>query len=92
MTQQKRGVRLCYDMTKLEYPNIPSYKAFERKVKTIPDLAILRCREGLKAFTDALPYMERSKLDIASNDIWFSDHHLVDVFVKSADGTTVIRP
>ena len=92
MTQQQRGVRLCYDMTKLEYPNIPSYKAFERKIKTIPMYAILRYREGLKAFTDALPYMERSKLDIASNDIWFSDHHLVDVFVKSADGTKVIRP
>lgn len=92
MTQQKRGVRLCYDATKKEYPLIPSYKAFERKVKTIPHYAILYYREGPKAFNDALPYMERSKLDIASNDIWFSDHHLVDVFVKSADGSKAIRP
>ncbi len=92
MTQQKRSVRLCHHITSMEYPDIPSYKAFERKIKTIPMYAILRYREGLKAFTDALPYMERSKLDIASNDIWFSDHHLVDVFVKSADGTKVIRP
>lgn len=92
MTQQKRGVRLCYDATKTEYPLIPSYKAFERKVKTIPYYAILYYREGPKAFNDALPYMERSKLDIASNDIWFSDHHLVDVFVKSADGSRAIRP
>ncbi len=36
--------------------------------------------------------MERSRSDIASNDIWFSDHHLIDVFVKSADGTRVVRP
>lgn len=92
MTQQKRSVRLCHHITSMEYPDIPSYKAFERKIKTIPMYAILRYRDGLKAFTDALPYMERSKLDIASNDIWFSDHHLVDVFVKSADGTKVIRP
>lgn len=92
MTQQKRSIRLCYDFTKMEYPLIPSYKAFERKVKTIPYYATLYYREGPKAFTDALPYMERSKLDISSNDIWFSDHHLVDVFVKSADGTKVIRP
>ena len=92
MTQQKRSVRLCHHITSMEYPDIPSYKAFERKIKTIPMYAILRYREGLKAFTDTLPYMERSKLDIASNDIWFSDHHLVDVFVKSADGTKVIRP
>ena len=46
MTQQQRGVRLCYDMTKLEYPDIPSYKAFERKIKTIPMYAILRYRKG----------------------------------------------
>lgn len=92
MTQQKRGVKLCYDVTKMEYSDIPSCKAFERKVKTIPELALRRYREGEKAFNDALPSMERSKLDIASNDIWFSDHHLVDVFVKSTDGARVIRP
>ena len=92
MTQQKRSVRLCHHITSMEYPDIPSYKAFERKVQTIPYYAILCYREGPKAFNDALPYMERSKLDIASNDIWFSDHHLVDTFVKSADGTKVIRP
>lgn len=92
MTQQKRSVRLCYDVTKREHPNIPSYKAFERKVKSIPYYAILYYREGPKAFNDALPYMERSKLDIVSNDIWFSDHHLIDVFVKSADGTRAVRP
>ena len=35
---------------------------------------------------------ERGRWDIASNDIWFSDHHQIDVFVKSEDGTKVIRP
>ncbi len=92
MTQQERSVRLCYDTTKREFPKIPSCKAFERKVKTIPYYAILRWRKGLKAFNDALPYMERGRWDIASNDIWFSDHHQIDVFVKSEDGTKVIRP
>lgn len=92
MTEQKRKIKLCYDITKKEYPDIPSVSAFERKVKKIPQYAILYYREGQKAFNDALPYMERSKLDIASNDIWFSDHHLIDVFVKSADGKKVIRP
>ena len=33
LTQQERSIRLCYDITKLEYPDIPSYKAFERKKK-----------------------------------------------------------
>lgn len=92
MTEQKRTVKRCYDLTLREFPDIPSVSAFERRVRQIPQYAILYYREGRKAFDDQLPSMERSKLDIASNDIWFSDHHLVDVFVRSADGRRVIRP
>lgn len=90
MTQQKRKVKLCYDITKLKYPDIPSVSSFERKVRKIPKYATLYYREGPKAYKDALPAMTRSKLDIASNDIWFSDHHLVDTFVKSADGQRIV--
>lgn len=92
MTQQKRKIKLCYDITKLEYPNIPAVSAFERKVKKIPRYATLYYREGPKAFTDTLPAMERSKLDLNSNSVWFSDHHLVDTFVKSPDGKHAVRP
>lgn len=92
MTQQQRTVKRCYDLTLQEFPDIPSVSAFERRVRQIPQYAILYYREGKKAFDDQLPSMERSKLDIASNDIWFSDHHLVDVFVRSADGRRVVRP
>lgn len=92
MTQQKRSVKLCYDLTLQEFPDIPSVSAFERKVRTIPKYAILYYREGEKAFRDQLPSMERSKRDILSNDVWFSDHHKVDTSVKSADGKRVIRP
>jgi len=93
MTQQKRSVRLCYDVTRLQYPDIPSVSAFERKVRQLPYNALVYYREGEKAFKDrCLPSMERSKLDIKSNDVWFSDHHRCDVFVKSADGKRIIRP
>lgn len=92
MTEQRRTVKRCYDLTLQEFPDIPSVYAFERRVRQIPQYAILNYRKGKKALEDQLPSMERSKLDIASNDIWFSDHHLVDVFVKSADGRRVIRP
>ena len=92
MTLQRRTVKRCYDLTLQEFPDIPSVSAFERRVRQIPQYAILYYRKGRKAFDDQLPSMERSKLDIASNDIWFSDHHLVDVFVRSADGRRVIRP
>lgn len=91
MTQQKRSIRLCYDITKMEYPDIPSVSAFERKIRKIPKYALILYREGQKAFNDSLPCMRRSKQSIASNDIWFSDHHKIDTFVKSADGKRAVR-
>lgn len=91
MTQQKRGVPLCYDYTKKKYQNIPSLHTFYRKVKEINPYAIKYYREGEKALRDSLPYMERSRLDISSNDIWFSDHHRVDVFTVSESGNRICR-
>lgn len=92
MTQQKRSIKLCYDKTKLEYPDIPSVSTFERQVRKIPYLALLYHREGPHAYADQLPSMDRCKRTIQSNEVWFSDHHLVDTFVKSADGTRAVRP
>ena len=92
MTQQKRTIQRCYDLTKKKFSDIPSESAFKRKVQQIPKLAILYYREGPKAFNDSLPYMERSRADISSNAIWFSDHHRIDVFIKSEDGRKAIRP
>lgn len=91
MTLQKRSVQRCWELTRLEYPTIPTVSAFERKVKTLPKLVMIYYREGEKAFNDALVSMERSREDIASNDIWFSDHHLVDVAVINNRGR-VFRP
>lgn len=91
MTQQKRSVQLCYDYMKKEFPNTPSVYAFYRKVKEISPYAITYYREGENALRDILPYMERSRLDINSNDIWFSDHHRMDVFTKTESGDKICR-
>lgn len=91
MTLQKRSIQWCYDKTKMKFPDIPSVSAFKRKVRTIPEYAILRYRVGTKAFNDALPHMERSRTGVMSNDIWCSDHHRIDVFVRNSTGH-VIRP
>lgn len=91
MTQEKRGVQLCYDYTKVKFPEIPSVYAFHRKVKTIPKHAVIYYREGENALRDVLPSMDRDKTDIASNDIWFSDHHRVDVFTRNEDGSGLCR-
>lgn len=89
MTQQKRTVDWCYKKTKLLYPDIPSKKTFQRRVREIPYYAIEEYREGGTALRDALPSMQRSRLDIDSNDVWFSDHHLFDVFVRNDKGNAV---
>lgn len=91
MTQQKRGVQICYDYTKKEYPDIPSVHAFYRKVNTIPGYALIRYREGENAFRDVLPSMDRNKKDISSNDVWFSDHHRIDVFTKNEGNSRTCR-
>ncbi len=91
MTLQKRSIQRCWELTRQEYPNIPTVSAFERNLTTIPKLVMIYYREGEKAFNDALVSMERSREDIASNDIWFSDHHLVDVAVINNRGK-VFRP
>lgn len=91
MTQAKRGVQLCYDYTKEKFPDIPSAYAFRRKLKTVPEYALIYYREGENALRDVLPSMDRDKTDIASNDIWFSDHHRVDVFTKNEDGSRICR-
>lgn len=91
MTQQKRGIKLCYDFTKKEFPDIPSIYSFQRRVKQIDYRALLFYREGKEAFENSLPYMERCRLDIHSNDIWFSDHHRMDVFTQNEDGTRICR-
>lgn len=91
MTLQKRSIQRCWELTQREYPNIPTVSAFERNLKTIPELVMIYYREGKKAFEDATVSMERSRADIDSNDIWFSDHHLVDVAVINNRGR-VFRP
>ena len=91
MTLQRRSIQWCYDKVKLAFPNVPSVSAFKRKVKTIPEYAIRKYRVGTKAFNDILPSMIRDKSGLLSNDIWCSDHHRCDVFVKNSTGH-VIRP
>lgn len=88
MTQQERSVAYCYDKTKKHFSNIPfpSISSFERKVRKIDRYSLVYYRKGEKALADLLPSMERDKSSINSNDIWFSDHHRMDVFVKSNNG------
>ncbi|MDE5937202.1 MAG: Mu transposase C-terminal domain-containing protein [Ruminococcus sp.] len=86
MTTQKRSVRLCYDKVKNKYPDIPSVDVFEKRVQKIPELVRIRYHEGKKALDDKMPYMIRDKSEMVSNQIWCTDHHKADVFVKNNMG------
>lgn len=71
MTQQRRSIQLCYDLTKDAFSDTPSYYAFYRRVKQIPQPALIYYRYGKKAYEDkCLPSMERNK-DIPSKFMQF---------------------
>lgn len=92
LTQQKRSISLCRDLTQAKLPDIkiPHVSSFERKVALdFSEYDILYYREGKKSFKDKLPSMIRDKTSINSNDIWFSDHHESDVFVVNHSGKVV---
>lgn len=92
LTPQRRSIKLCYDKVKEQYPDIPSVSAFERRVrKEFTEYILMRYRGNYKDFRDALPYHERTKIDIESNEIWSSDHHTCDTFVLDKRGNAV-RP
>ena len=69
LSEGRPTVEWCYKKTRLLYPDIPSVKTFQRRVKEIPYYAIKEYREGITASRDALPSMRRSRLDIDSNDV-----------------------
>ena len=85
----------CYEQTKLwalKYRsdiNIPSYSAFNRMIKQIPDPIIKLYRLGNKAFVDNCEkYITRMVEDLQPNDIWVADNHTIDV-ISQKDGTEV---
>lgn len=92
LTQQQRSVKLCYDKTKEKFGEpFPCVGSFERKVRSLDKYTLTYYRVGKHALEDLLPSMERDKSSINSNDIWFSDHRNIDVFVRNIKGK-IYRP
>ena len=52
MNENKPTIQRCYEFTCRKFEDVPSVKAFERKLKTVPELVFKRYREGEKAFSD----------------------------------------
>lgn len=72
---------------------IPSYDAFYRLTKNIPESVVKYFRYGEKAFTDECAvYIQRMYDNLDSNDIWSADYHTLDMFVRDDLTGKVFRP
>jgi hypothetical protein len=69
----------------LSYDEFPSYKAFERKVKTeIGEAYIALARKGERYYKRYFEYyIARDWSEIEAGSWWVSDHHQLDVLVYS---------
>lgn len=88
-----RLVETACKMQMPEYLPLASEMAFRRQVKKIDYGMIQFFREGEKAFEDnCLPFLRRTYEDIDSNDVWSSDYHTLDLFVRDDITGKVFRP
>ena len=86
-------VSSCYRLTAAFARNngdgncFPKEKAFRSLAENVPYKVLVLTREGEKAYQDkCVPNMLRSRMGLLPNDIWVSDHHRIDVFVRVPDG------
>lgn len=100
LDEAQPGVKTVYNIVQawaeMEMPEVlplPSEASFYRAVKKLPDAVVKYYRCGNKVFEDeCLPYLKRDYESIDSNEIWSSDYHTLDVFVKDDFTGEVYRP
>ena len=97
LQQSKPPFDVCFRYTQIEANKngdvIPGKKAFRNLLKNTNPAIIARGREGKKYFEDNfMPTMQRDYSELSPNDIWVSDHHLWDVFVRVPDGNGGWKP
>lgn len=76
-----------------EFLPIPSLSSFNRAIQKLPVGVVTYFREGDKALTDeVLLYIMRVYDTLESNQMWTSDYHTLDMFVKDDLTGKVFRP
>lgn len=90
LQQTKPSISSCFRDVQAEANRngdlIPGIKAFRNYVKNMDKAMVIRAREGKKAFDDkCMPYIERDYSLLRPNQLWVSDHHLWDIFVRVPD-------
>lgn len=88
-----RLVETVCRMQMQEFLPLPSEMAFRRQADKVDYGMVQYFREGNKAFEDnCLPFLRRTYEDIDANDIWSSDYHTLDLFVRDDITGKVFRP
>ncbi len=90
LRETKPSFDFCLRMTQLEAntngDKIPGKKAFLNFVAGIHPAIITRYREGEKAYKDKYEnFMGQDYISLHPNEVWVSDHHIWDVFVRIPD-------
>lgn len=81
------------DEGKAEYLPLPHRTTFHRATQKIPVAVVKYFRYGEKTFTDECsPYVQRFYKNLRANEIWTSDYHTLDFFVKDDLTGKVFRP
>lgn len=89
LTPQKRSTKLCYDLVKREFPDIPSVSVFERQFRQVRMQLKIKTEQGDDAYQESFPFLERDYSSLKSNEVWCLDHHLADVLVRNRKGHIV---
>ena len=88
LTQQRPSAQICRDLLEGQYPEIPSAKAFMRRLtKETPKEVIYLKRYGPKAHNRKFaPYIERDYSTVQPGQIYVMDHCQIDVDIIGPDG------
>jgi len=83
-----------FEMENPDLLPLPSESTFRRAIDSrIPKSVITYFREGKKVWTDECAYyLRRDYSTLNSNDIWTSDYHTLDLFVKDDITNEIYRP
>lgn len=89
-----KALNYHYEMNNPQMLPLPSESTFRRAIQSrLPVSVIKYFRDGKKVWTDECAYYLRRDYSLLnSNDVWTSDYHTLDLFVKDDVTGEVYRP
>lgn len=93
VTDTYRLLKAWAEMDRPELLPLPAVDSFYRRIKELPKPVVDYFRHGMKVFNDeCLSYVYRLYTWLDSNDVWISDYHTLDFFVRDDITGKIFRP